>query len=303
MNTRANWLKGVITPVVTPFEKNEDVDYQALRSVVDFLIEKKVNCLFPLGATSEFHRLTLEEKKKVIDVVVDQANGKIPVMPGCHSLGTKLSIELAKYAKDAGAKAICLLQPYGMDALSEDRLFEHFKDVSDAVDLPMMLYAEVSMVNAPSLELVNKLANLDSIIGIKLSTSDLYKFQRGVKLFGDRIAVCTGEESVYLFGLMVGGAGGTLGTSNMIPEYWVKMYELFSKGLLKEALEMHNHVTIINDVIEKFGFRETVKEALNLRGIRAGRTRRPGRLLPSSARSEVAQMLKHLGIETRASVC
>jgi 4-hydroxy-tetrahydrodipicolinate synthase len=134
-------------------------------------------------------------------------------------------------------------------------------------------------------------------VGIKLSTTDLGKFQRGIKLFGDRIAVCTGIESVYLFGLMVGGAGGTLGTANMIPEYWVKMYDLFSKGSLKEALEMHNRLTILEDVMEKYGFRETIKEALNLRGIPAGRTRRPGRVLPSSASKEIAEMLKNLGFE------
>jgi dihydrodipicolinate synthase/N-acetylneuraminate lyase len=298
MGRKVDWLRGVIVPVITPFEKNEEVDYESLRSVVDFLIEKKVNCLFPLGGTSEFHRLTQEEKKKVVDIAVDQANGKIPVMPGCHSLGTKLSIELARHAEDAGANAICLLQPYGLDAISEGSLFEHFKDVSQAVDLPMMLYTE-EMVNEPSLELVNKLANLDNIMGIKLSTLDLYKFQRGVRLFGDRIAVCTGMESVYLFGLMVGGAGGTLGTANMIPEYWVKMYDLFSKGLLEEALEMHNRSTMkIEEVTGKHGFREVIKEALTLRGIPAGRTRRPGKPLPASARDEIAEMLKNVGIET-----
>jgi len=289
-------LKGVIVPVITPFEKDEALDEDSLRKVVDFLIESKVNCLFPLGATSEFYRLTQEEKKKVIDVVVDQANGKIPVMPGCHSLATKLSIELARYAKDAGANGICLLQPYGMDTLSEDALFGHFKDVSDAVDLPVMLYSEMGVVNEPSLELVDKLANLSNIMGIKLSTFDMFRTQRGIKLFGDRIAVCTGIESVYLFGLMAGAAGGTLGTANMIPEFWVKMFDLFSKGSVREALDMHNRLTMkIDEILMKYGFGETIREALKIRGIPAGRARRPGKLFPSSARNEITEMLRLTG--------
>ena len=296
LGRKVDWLRGVVVPVCTPFDSDENVDEEALRRLVDFLIEKRVNCLFPLGGTSEFYRLSIEERKKVIDVVIDQANGRIPVLPGAHTLSTKLSIELAKYAKDAGADAVIVLQPY-FDPISEDQLFKHYKDICESVDIPVMLYAEQGVVNELSLELISRLADLDSVIGIKLSTCDMCRFERGVELFGDKIAVLVGIEEMFVPGLVVGGVGGVIGNANFCPEYWVNMYDLFLKGDIKGALEIQKKFSRLTfNLIGKYGYREVIKEALNLRGVSVGKPRRPGAAISEEARSEIRDMLEKMGL-------
>lgn len=293
---KVDWLKGVVVPVCTPFDDSEDVDEDALRGLVDFLIDKKVNCLFPLGGTSEFYRLSLEERKKIIEIVVDQANGRVPVLPGAHTLSTKLSIEIAKYAEDAGADAVTVLQPY-FDKTPKDRLFQHYSDICEAVGIPVMLYAEQGVVNEPSLELISKIADLDDVIGIKLSTSDICRFQRGLELFGHKIAVLVGIEEVFVPGLVVGGAGGIIGNSNFCPEYWAEMYDRFLKGDVKGALELQNKFSrSTHDLIDRYGYHEVIKEALNLRGIRVGRPRRPGGAISDEVRPKIRDMLEKMDL-------
>lgn len=298
MERRKGWLKGVVVPVATPFNNKEDVDAQALRGLVDFLIEKDVNCLFPLGGTSEFYRLSLNERRKAIDTIIDQANGRVPVMPGVHTLSTKLSIEMAEYAKNAGANAVVILQPY-FDELSEEQLFQHYRDICEAVDIPVMLYAEQGVVNEPSLELISKLVELENVIGIKLSTCDICRFQRGVEMFGDKIAVLAGIEDVFIPGLMSGGVGGVIGTANFCPEYWVEMYNLFLKDEVREAIELQKRFSRVTyDLISEYGYHEVIKEALNLRGVKVGRTRRPGVTLTMETREKIKEMLIELGLIT-----
>ncbi len=294
MGRKVDWLKGVVVPVCTPFDEEEDVDEDGLRGLVDFLIDKGVHCLFPLGGTSEFYRLSLEERKRVIDTVIDQTNGRVPVTPGAHTLSTKLSIEMAKYAEEAGADAVTVLQPY-FDETPEDGLLKHYSDISEAVDIPMFLYAEQGVVNELSLKLISKIADLDDMIGIKLSTNDICRFQKGLELFGDKIAVLVGIEEVFVPGLVVGCAGGVIGNSNFCPEYWVEMYNRFLKGDVKGALELQNKFSkATSDLIANYGYREVIKEALNLRGIKVGRPRRPGGAISDPVRPKIMSMLEEM---------
>jgi len=291
MGNKEEWLKGVMVPVATPFSDDENVNEEALIRLVDFLIEKGVNCLFPLGGTGEFYRLSLEERKRIIDIVIDQANGRVPVLPGAHTLSTKLSIELAEYAKNAGANAIIVLQPY-FGKLSEVQLFQHYKDICESVDLPVMLYANQGVVNEPSLELISKLADLDNVIGIKMGTCNMCWLERGVELFGDKISVLVGMEELFVPGLIIGAVGGVIGTSNFCPEYWVNMYNLFLKGDIQGAIELQKKYSRLSyDLINKYGYHEVIKEALNLRGIKVGSTRRPGVTLTDEAREKIREML------------
>lgn len=297
MRHKVKWLKGVVVSLLTPFDGDENVDEKRMRGLVDFLIEKGVNCLFPLSSTGEFYKQSLEERKRVIDITIDQANSRVPVLPGCHTLSTKLSIELAQHAKNTGADAVVLLHPYGSFRLSEDLLFKHYQAVSEAVDIPIAVYTEEGFTNDMSIELIDRIADLDNVIGIKLSTANMARFQRGVQQFGKKIAILTGIETVYVTTLSLGGVGGFLGTANMIPEYWVKTYDLFTKGLIKEAQEMQKKfVHMAHALIRKYGYSETVKEALNIRGVPVGRTRRPSRPITAEARRDISNFLTKLGI-------
>jgi len=300
MGRKVDWLKGIIVSLITPFDQNEEINEQALRMHIDFLIEKKINVLFPLSTTGEFFKQSMQERKKVMSIVVDQANGRIPVMPGCHAFSTKMSIELAKYAEDVGADGICLLPPYGMFPLADEALYNHYKDVNEATELPVSVYTEQNVTNDMPLDLLNRLADLPNIMGVKLSTTDMERFQLGVLNLSNRIAVCTGMEQVFVPALTFGGLGGYLGTANMVPEFWVKVYDLFMGGNLRDALELNKKFTfVVTPVVLKYGFSETIKEALNIRGMNMGQTRRPstkGVMITPKEKEEIRKMLLDLGI-------
>jgi dihydrodipicolinate synthase/N-acetylneuraminate lyase len=232
--------------------------------------------------------------------VVDQANGRVPVMPGCHAFSTKMSIELARYAEDVGADGICLLPPYGMFPIADEALYNHYKDVNEATELPVSIYTEQNVTNDMSLDLLNRLADLPNIMGVKLSTTDMERFQLGVLSLSNRIAVCTGIEQVFVLALALGGLGGYLGTANMVPEFWVKVYDMFMRGNLREALELNKKFTsAFSPIVLKYGFSETIKEALNIRGMNIGQTRRPltkGTIITPKGKEEIRRMLLDLGI-------
>jgi len=302
MGRKVDWCKGIIVSLITPWDNNEELDEQALRRQIDFLIEKGVHGLFPLSTTGEFFKQSMEERKKVIEIAIDQTKGRVPVLPGCHTLSTKWSIELAKHCKEMGANGITLLHPYGMFPLGEESLYNHYKDVNEATDLPIAVYTEGHITNDMSFDLMSRIADLPNIMGIKLSTTDMERFGHGVQKLSDRIAVLTGMEVLYVPVIMLGGVGGFLGTSNMIPEYWVKVHDLATAGNLKEANDMmvkFNNLAI--DLIGKYGFSETIKEGCNIRGLNVGQTRRPrgwGDIKPitTEGREEIRKMLVEIRI-------
>jgi dihydrodipicolinate synthase/N-acetylneuraminate lyase len=293
----SDWLKGIVTPVVTPFDDEENVDEEALRTVVNFLVRKNVHVLFALGGTSEFYKLSLDERKRVIDIVVDEAHGRKPVIAGCHANATKLSIELAKHSKDAGASGIVILQPY-FSRLSDENLLRHYKDINDTVKIPLVIYSETGMVNEPSVEVMDKIADLSNTIGIKLSTYDMERFQRAIRTFGHKINVLAGVEDTMVPGLLAGAVGGVMMASNVAPEYWVKVYELYQHGKVHEAMKMQSEfLQTFFPLGFKYGFHEVLKEGLAIRGVNAGRARRPGSSTLSSAQHrEVQKALSDLSL-------
>ena len=128
-------VRGVFVPMVTPFKENQDIDEEALRSVTDFLVESGVNGIIACGSTGEYVMMSQDEHKKVVRIVVDQANGKIPVVAGAGNHGTKHALALAKYAKDVGADGILAIAPY-YHTPTDEGLLEHFKTLAEEGDPP-----------------------------------------------------------------------------------------------------------------------------------------------------------------------
>ena len=286
-------LKGVIIPMLTPFKANEELDEGALRSYTSWLIEKGVHGLFPNSSMGEFPKLSVEERKRVIDIVVDEANGKIPVLPGTGDVSTKITMVLTKHAKDAGADVAIIVTPYYCQP-SEDALYDHYKSISDELNFPIAVY-DIPEATGYSVrpELVARLAEIENVVAMKDSSSDMTKFIRELRLVGDKITVLQGSEYLFVPSLIMGAPGGILGIASACPSFTVQIYETFVKGDVKKAVKMQMKLVRLIDRFAEYDFIVAVMQAIGIRGVPFGRGRRPRGLATKEQEKEIREILSN----------
>jgi len=287
-------FEGIIVPMVTPFDKDGNLDEQKLRELVDFLIEGGVHGLFPLASLGEFYAMTEEEKKKTISIVVDQANGKLPVIPGVGYTGTEIAKNLGEYAKDAGCDAILAVAPYYATQNSES-LYGYFEDLSK-VDLPLFAYNIPQFVGySIPVPTILKLAEDGVICGLKDSSGDMMYFAAIAAEVPEDFSLMQGQDIALLPSLAVGAEGGMVGTPNVIPEYTVEIYSSFKRGDLQKALEYQKKLAKFVKVVGRGVFPAGLKYAGELLGAPVGYPRKPT-YLSDSDREFIKSVLEDLGL-------
>jgi len=292
-------LEGVIPAVVTPFDKHEEFDEQAFRNLIEWLIEKGITGIVPCGTTGEFSLMTQQERARVIEVCVDQVNGRIPVIAGTGDTATKLVIEATKQAEDIGADAAIIVSPYYLKPKGSKGIYDHYLNIAEAVDLPIVLY------NIPSTtgqyipwQVVEDLAEIDNIVGLKDSSGDMKYLMSVLEKVGDKIDVVVGWDEIVLPALVAGAKGMILASANVIAPIWLEIYENVKKGRLKEARALQRRIQKFTRLIVASGALGC-KVCLNYMGIPVGRTRRPlimGDTLSFEAREELRIELEKLGL-------
>jgi len=232
------------------------------------------------GSTGEFAALSVEEHKNIIDVVVDQVNGRIPVIAGTAACSTKLVIELTEYAQNAGADGAMIVPPFYTKP-DERELYEHFRTVAESVDIPIMLYnnpwtSKVDM--QPSL--IAKLAEIDNILYVKESTGDITRVWKIINLAGDKITVFCGSDNLALESFLMGARGWICVAANIIPKHASRLYELACKEEdLEKARALYAEILPLLNFLEGTGkFSQLSKAGLEMSGRKAGPVRKP--LLP-----------------------
>jgi len=270
-------LRGVIVPLVTPFDKQNQVDHAGVRRVVDFVIGKGVHAVMVSGTTGEGMMLSLDERKRVLETVVEQTNGRVPVIAHTGCIDTGSTVELSQHAAAAGATVTSAIVPYFFN-FGDEQLYRHFLTVAESTpDTPMLLYAfPGNAKNDISPALLGRLLKAaPNIVGIKSSNDDLNRFQEYVAVGGKDFTACFGVDELMLGGLVFGGKAQISGNSNSLPEPFVQLYEAFTAGDLARAQQLQ---TVVNQVINLHqGGRTTAffKATLALRGVDAGYVRAP----------------------------
>jgi 4-hydroxy-tetrahydrodipicolinate synthase len=290
--------KGILPALVTPFtEDGTEVDEEHLRQLVNYCIERSVSGVVPCGTTGEFVNLTVDEKKKVIDIVIDEVGGRVPVVAGTGASGTDQALEMTCFAKNAGADAALIVTPFYLKP-TDRGIFEHFNTIATEVDLPIILY------NIPQCtgvwltwQMVEDLAEVPNIVGLKDSSGELKYMLAVLEKVRDKINVLCGYDEVVLAALAAGAAGAVLASANFIPDKWVEIYHLVQQGDLKQAQERQFAVQKIARITAKSGAVAT-KEALNMIGVKVGPVRRPlsvGGELTYEEREELRIDLEKIG--------
>jgi len=286
-------FEGVIPAIITPFLRNPtlDLDLDGLRSNIEFLLENGVHGIVPCGSTGESATLTFEEHEKVIEVAIDVAGGKVPVIAGTGSNNTAEAVRLTKAAKDMGADGVLVISPY-YNKPNRSGLVKHYTALAD-LDIPVIMYNVPGRTgqNLPP-DLVAELARHPDIVGIKEASGDIGQISRIIEATLDEdFVVISGDDNITLPILALGGAGVISVAANVEPARMVAMFEAFCEGDLEEALDMHYALSPLFRAM----FIDTnpipVKKAVELRGMAGGPPRLPLDELDAEKTKKLAEVL------------
>ena len=281
-------IKGIITTMVTPFDENQKINETAARQLVDKLISQGVHGLFILGTNGEFHVLSDDEKVEFAKIVIDQAAHRVPVYVGAGACGTQETIKLAQRMEAVGADALSVISPYFI-APTQQELADHYRKVAEAVNIPIIMY------NIPKNTGINiEPETVKSLIGVKDSSGNMENMQGYINAGkGSDFVVLVGSDSKILPALKIGAAGAIAGTSNVIAELDVSIYENYLKGNLEAAEQAQKDIDVLRGVLKLGTVPSVMKRAVTLLGINVGDARYPVSKLPAEADEQIKAALAY----------
>ncbi|HIC03240.1 TPA: dihydrodipicolinate synthase family protein [Candidatus Poribacteria bacterium] len=264
------FLSDTIVPMFTPFRTNGAVDTEGINHLTEWLLEKPLKALFPLGGTGEWRGLSMEERKLVISTTLIAAKGQGPVMPGVHGNSLNETMELAKLAEDLGADAVTIVVPDFVDAKA-DALYHYYETVAISVQLPVVLYDTGNSTGNITPQLLGRLTQIENIVGIKDSSSDIGKLMQHVVEAEGQMAVLQGNETLYLPALSVGAVGAIGGGCNVYPEVIGDIHQAFDAGDHHRALYLQVKVCQLWKLVAS-GWPRSGKRALRSFGVQINET-------------------------------
>lgn len=215
-------FQGSIVAIVTPF-KDGKVDENALGQLIDFQIGSGTAGIVPCGTTGESATLTHEEHKRVIEMTVKMAAGRVPVIAGTGSNSTEEAVALTLHAKSAGAAGALLITPY-YNKPPQEGLYRHYKKIAESVDLPLVLYNIPGRTGVNMLpETVKRLMTYDNIVGMKEGSGSIQQVAELIHLCGDRLTILSGDDAITLPMMALGAKGAISVTANIVPEGLAQM--------------------------------------------------------------------------------
>ncbi len=289
-------IEGIIVAVVTPFNDDESLDEAGLRAVVRFLVERGVHGLLPAGSQGEFYALTADERRRVLEVTLEAAEGRTLVMAHVGATTTQESIALARHAEAAGADAIAAITPFFVKP-SPDELYRHYMTLASAVSLPLLAYNNpdltgVNLLPATAARLARDAINF---VGLKDTSGDVSQFAEYVRLCPSGFRAFIGRDMLIFAGLAQGGAGAVSASANVVPELVVGIYDAVAAHDFVRGRELQRLLAPLRLAFELGTFPVVIKEAMRLIGLPAGPTRRPVGPLGDEARARLRDVLEQVG--------
>ena len=290
-------IKGIIPPILTPMfdDDEQNVNYNELRNQVERLLKGGVHGLFPVGTNGEAYILSMKEKEAILETVIEQVKGRVPVYAGTGCISTAETVRMSKIAQKLGADALSIITPF-FAAASQKELYDHYVTVAKAVDLPIILYNIPPRTGNKILpETVQALCrDVDNIVGAKDSSGDIENLKAYIRLTKELdkdVAILAGNDGAILTCLKEGGAGGIAGRANIWPNALASIYDRFTAGDLEGAQQAQDAIAALQAVF-KFGNPNTIiKKAVALLGYPVGDCRRPFNYVPDEGIEVLKQVL------------
>lgn len=289
-------ITGSLVALVTPMHTNGDIDWSALKSLVEWHVAEGTHGIVAVGTTGESATLTVDEHCAVIKAVVETVNGRIPVIAGTGANSTREAIELTQLAKEAGADACLLVTPY-YNKPTQEGLYQHYKAVAEAVAIPQILYnvpgrTGVDLLNST----VARLAGIPNIVGIKDATGNLERGQELLNLVGDKMAVYSGDDATAYQLILMGAKGNISVTANVAPKAMSAVCEAALAGNAELAKTLNAPLTALHKDLFIESNPIPVKWALVQIGRMEIGTRLPLTPLAENYHSAVRQALQQAGL-------
>ena len=235
-------FKGAMVAIVTPF-KNDQIDEKALRELIEFQIANGTDAIVPCGTTGESATLTHEEHDRVIEITIDAAKKRVPVIAGTGSNNTAEALRLTRHACDAGADGALIVCPY-YNRPTQEGLYQHFKTIAESVPIPIMPYNIPSRTGVNLVpEMVAKLAKIKNIVGIKEASGSIKQMSDVINLCGKDFDVLSGDDIFTLSLMAIGGAGIISVISNVAPADMAGLIDAFVAGDMVRARALHHKMS------------------------------------------------------------
>lgn len=299
MTQQATTIHGSIVALVTPMHHDGSVDWDALKKLVEWHIEQGTHSIVAVGTTGESATLDVEEHAQVIEAVINAVAGRIPVIAGTGANSTREAIELTETARKLGADAALLVTPY-YNKPTQEGLYQHYKTVAEAVDLPQILYnvpgrTGVDMHN----DTVIRLADVDRIVGIKDATGDLNRGHDLINRLNQKIAVYSGDDATAYRLILLGAQGNISVTANVAPGVMSQVCEAAKAGNREQAEQLNNSIAVLHQVLFCESNPIPVKWALSDMGLIGTGIRLPLTVLAESYQPLIHQALLDSGVIAR----
>lgn len=272
-------LRGIFAPNIVPLDAHGEIDEAELRRYVDWLIERKVDGLYPNGSTGEFTRFTAEERRRIVEIMTDQTQGRVPILAGAAEANSRETIKACEYYHELGVRAVAIVSPFYYK-LSPQGVYAYFKEIADHSPVDVTLYNIPMFASPIDVPTVKRLAEqCPRVVAIKDSSGDLPHMMRmisEVRPLRPEFAFLTGWDAALMPMILIGCDGGTNATSGVVPEITRKLYDLTLGGRFEEARDLQFRLLKLFDaMILSTEFPEGVRAALRLRGIKTGVGRQP----------------------------
>ncbi|MFZ0600404.1 MAG: 4-hydroxy-tetrahydrodipicolinate synthase [Roseiarcus sp.] len=294
MEKRAKF-HGSLAALVTPF-KDGEIDEPAFRGLIDWQITSGSHGLVPVGTTGESPTLTHAEHRRAVDICIDEARGRVPVIAGAGSNNTAEAIELARHAEQSGADAVLVVTPY-YNKPTQEGLYQHFRAVNDAIGIPIIIYniPPRSVVDM-SVDTMKRLSELPNIVGVKDATGDVGRVSRQRHAMGADFIQLSGEDMTALAAMAAGGHGCISVSANVAPGACAELMEAVFKGHWDQALKVQDRLTPLHAAIFAEPGVNGAKYALSVLGRIEPDTRLP--LVPVGAATEalIRRAMMHAGL-------
>lgn len=291
--------KGIIPPVITPFDDTGSVNYHVYKVFINKLIDEGVHGIFSMGTTGEFYALSNDEYKKIISCTVETVNGRADVYAGTNSITTRGTIELIKIVESVGGvDAVSVLTPMFISQTQKE-VFNFFKSIAESTELPIVIYNNKPKTNVTvEPETIARLAEIPNIVAVKDSTGDFTNTEEYIRLtrHRDDFSVLLGRDTLIYAGLCYGATGSIASCANVAPRIAVDIYEKFLKGDHEGALEAQFKLAPLRIACNMGTFPATIKEALVMLGYPVGKCLEPISQLNDNEREKLEEVLRAMNL-------
>lgn len=294
-------FEGIITPIVTPFNRDDEqsINYEATRDLINHLIDHGVKGIFILGSNGEFHVIDEDEKIEFTKQVVEIVNKRVPVYVGTGACSTRETIRLSKAAEAAGADALSIITPYFLKP-TNDNLYNHYKEVAENVQIPIMLYNIPKATGCPlDPELVDRLADIENIKGIKDSSGNEETLMAYANICKEKdLELLVGSDSKISYAYGIGATGAVAGTSNVIVDTLVGLDKALCNNDTETAEKLQKDIDVLRGVLKLGTVPSVMKRATELAGIaEIGPARKPVQELTQEDDEKIKEMLNYYNLD------